>query len=102
VISTPSPKAPYLSGGSIEKRAREALADWLGISREEIEVIKIEEVEWPDTSLGCPEPGKAYLQVIVPGWRVVMRVKSKVFEYHTGGGGRGLLCDQEGVLLHSQ
>jgi len=98
VISTPSPKAPYLSGGSIEKRAQEALANRLGISREEIEVIKVEEVEWPDTSLGCPEPGMVYTQVIVPGWRVVMRVNNAVYEYHSGGL-HGVLCDQEGHLI---
>lgn len=107
VIKTPTTptlpsETPCPSCGSMEEQAREALAHWLGISAEEIEVIKVEEVEWPDTSLGCPQPGMVYAQVIVPGWKVVMRVKSKVFEYHTGGGGRGVLCDQEGVLLHSQ
>jgi hypothetical protein len=70
----------------------------LGISNEEIEVVEVEEVEWPDTSLGCPEPGMVYAQVIVPGWRVVMRVGGKVYEYHSGGR-YGVLCDQEGHLI---
>lgn len=95
MTSTPQPEAPRLSGGFIEERAREALANWLGISSEEIEVVEVEEVEWPDTSLGCPEPGKAYLQVIVLGCRVVMRVNDEVYEYHSGGG-QGVLCDQQG------
>lgn len=94
-IPTPSPEAPCLSGGSIEERAREALANWLGVSSEEIEVIEVEEVEWPDTSLGCPQPGMAYAQVIVPGWRAVMRADDEVYEYHSGAG-HGVLCDHQG------
>jgi len=97
-ISTPQPEAPCLSGGAIEERAQEALADWLGISSEEIAVVEVEEVEWPDTSLGCPQPGMVYAQVIVPGWRVVMRVNDKVYEYHAGGE-QAVLCDEYGVPI---
>jgi len=97
-ISTPSSKAPCLSGWPIEERAREALANWLGISGGEIEVIEVEEVEWPDTSLGCPQPGMVYAQVIVPGWRVVMRVGDEVYEYHAGGG-HAVLCDEGNLPL---
>jgi len=97
-IPTPLPESSHLPDVPIEERAREALANLLGISKEEIEVIKVEEVEWPDTSLGCPEPGRAYLQVIVPGCRVVMRVGDDVYEYHSGGG-HGVLCDGEGNSL---
>ena len=97
-IPTPQPEAPCLSRGSIKERAREALGNWLGISSEEIEVVEVEEVEWPDTSLGCPQLAMAYAQVIVPGWRVVMRVNDDVYEYHWGGG-HGVLCDGEGNSL---
>jgi hypothetical protein len=38
------------------------------------------------------------LQVIVPGWKVVMRVDNKVYEYHYGGG-HGVLCDQQSHLI---
>ena len=98
-IPTPPPEASCPSCGSIEEQARETLADWLGVSSEEIEVLKVEEVEWPDTSLGCPQPGMVYAQVITLGFKVVMRVRSKVFEYHTDRRGRGVLCDQEGHLI---
>ena len=101
IIETPTTipsKTPCPSSGSIEERAQEALADWLGISAGEVKVIKVEEVEWPDTSLGCPQPGKAYLQVIVPGWKVVMKAGGKIYEYHYGGG-QGVLCDQQGRLI---
>lgn len=61
-------------------------------------MLEVEEVEWPDTSLGCPEPGKAYAEVIVPGCRVVMRLGDEVYEYHAGGE-HAVLCDEEGQFL---
>ncbi len=97
-VSTPQPETSCPSCGSIEEQAREALADWLGISSEEIEIVEVEEVEWPDASLGCPQPGMVYAQVITPGLRVMMRVKDEVYEYHSGGG-HGVLCDREGHLI---
>jgi hypothetical protein len=95
---TPSSEAPCLSRGPIEEQAREALADFLGISSGEVKVIKVEEVEWPDTSLGCPEPGMVYAQVIVPGWRVVMKAGGKIYEYHCGGK-QGVLSDEDSLPL---
>ncbi|MBI4267496.1 MAG: hypothetical protein HY662_01780, partial [Chloroflexi bacterium] len=46
------------------------LATKLSVDRSKISLVKIEAVSWPDTSLGVPEPGKAYAQVIVPGYKV--------------------------------
>lgn len=101
---TPSPappsETPYPSGEPMEEDAREALANWLGIPKQEIEVVGVDEVEWPDTSLGCPEPGMVYAQMIVPGYRIVMRVGDEVYEYHSGGG-QGVLCGGEGNPLIS-
>jgi len=98
VIPTPRPEAPCLSGGPVEEGARQALAHWLGISSEEIEVIEVEEVEWPDTSLGSPEPGMVYAQVITPGCRITLEVAGETYEVHTGGQ-QMVLYDGEGNPL---
>ena len=63
------------------------LAGQLGIAAEEITVRSVEAVEWPDASLGCPQPGMMYAQVITPGYRIVLEVDGKSYEYHTGGRG---------------
>lgn len=63
------------------------LAGQLGIAAEAITVRSVEAVEWPDTSLGCPQPGMMYAQVIMPGYRIVLEVDGRSYEYHTGGGG---------------
>ena len=46
-----------------------------------------EPVDWPDTSLGCPEPDTFYAQVITPGFRLVFEDQGQFPEYHTNGDG---------------
>lgn len=59
------------------------LANALGLRPEEIAVVAVEEQDWPDSSLGCPEPGRSYLQVITPGYRVILAAGGQRYEYHT-------------------
>lgn len=65
------------------RRAIVQLARDLGIAESQVELINYERKEWPDSSLGCPEPGKAYLTVITPGYRVALKANGKQYEYHT-------------------
>ncbi|MBI3943224.1 MAG: hypothetical protein HY326_09445 [Chloroflexi bacterium] len=56
--------------------------------------VNVEEVEWRDSSLGCPEPGKMYLQVITPGYRVVLQKDGETIEVHTDKSGeRIVICN---------
>lgn len=64
-------------------KARKDLASRLGISLDNIVLVRSEAVEWPDASLGCPEPGQEYAQVITPGYRIVLAVEETYYEYHT-------------------
>ncbi len=65
-------------------QARADLAQELGVAAEEIQVAAVEAVDWPDASLGCPEEGMMYAQVITPGYRIQLRVDGNSYEYHTG------------------
>jgi hypothetical protein len=58
------------------------LAAELGVPRERIVVESITALDWPDSSLGCPKPGMAYLQVITPGHKVMLRVGDAVYAVH--------------------
>lgn len=58
-------------------------AEVLGVAQEEVELLEVLEEQWPDTGLGCPEPGNAYAQVITPGFRVMVRAAGETLEYHT-------------------
>ena len=69
------------------KLAKADLAQRLGLSphENEIEVQSIEETEFPDTSLGVPEPGKTYAQVITPGYVIELAAAGQTYRYHASG-----------------
>lgn len=50
----------------VVERARKALAE-AGISAD-LRLVSSEPTEWPDSSLGCRQPGMQYLQVITAGY----------------------------------
>ena len=52
--------------------ALETAAADTGLSVDELTVGDSEAVEFSDSSLGCPQPGMAYLQVITPGHKVIV------------------------------
>jgi hypothetical protein len=74
--------APAGSRGPVEQ-ALDDLAERLSIDPDGIELVELKAVEWPDTGLGCPQPGKLYVQVITPGLRVLLEAQGQVYEYHT-------------------
>lgn len=75
------------------EEARLALADELGIDPDDIDVETAEEVTWPDTSLGCPQPGKSYAQQRTEGTHVVLKAKGAAYSYHGVAGGVPVVCD---------
>lgn len=77
-ITAPDPVAAEFIEG-----ARKDLASRLGISPDNIVLVRSEAVEWTDASLGCPEPGEEYAQVVTPGYRIVLAVEETYYEYHT-------------------
>jgi len=64
------------------------LATKLSIPPGQIAVASAEPVSWPDTSLGCPQPGMAYAQVVTAGYRMVLSVAGQSYEVHTDRTGR--------------
>jgi len=64
--------------------AKEDLSKRLNMDPEFIEVIASEACTWGDTSLGFPDPGISYAQILVSGYRVVLRAAGGTFEYRFG------------------
>jgi hypothetical protein len=98
---SPTPAEPIVSPSS-ESEARNVvsgvivdLAQQLGVAEEEIAVKSLEGMQWPDTSLGCPQPGMMYAQVVTPGYRVVLEVDGQVYEAHTDEGHSVVWCEEE-------
>lgn len=85
-----------------EKAMAAAKADLmrrLGLTEEAITVKSVEEVQWRDTSLGCPQPGMTYAQVMTPGFRVILEAGGKEFAYHTDRGQSAVLCWAKGPAI---
>lgn len=68
------------------------LASRLGVDPSTIEVVSVEEVDWPDASIGCPQPGMSYAQVLVNGSRIVLRADGTEYAYHQGGTREAFYC----------
>lgn len=64
------------------------------IDRTKLKVLSAESVTWSDGSLGCPEPGMAYTQALVPGYRIRIQAGSEVLDYHAGRRGAPVFCPQ--------
>lgn len=63
--------------------ARDDLSQRFDLNPGSIKIQMIEPVNWDDTSLGNPEPGMTYSQVIVPGFNILLEAEGQVYEYHT-------------------
>ena len=53
------------------------------VATPDIEVVKVEAVQWRDGCLGCAKAGEMCTDAIVPGYRVVLRAALQDFEYRT-------------------
>ncbi len=62
---------------------RRELAGRLGVAASSLKAVSVERVTWSDASLGCPQEGYAYAQVVTPGYRVVMEHNGQQYTYHT-------------------
>jgi hypothetical protein len=57
MTKTPAIQSPLgLPENQLIVSTKEELAYFLGIPVEQIELIAIESITWPDGSLGCPKP----------------------------------------------
>ena len=68
-------------------------ADRAGVDVSEARIVTAEAVTWSDGSLGCPEPGMAYTQALVPGYRVVVEVEGEERHFHASESGDFRACD---------
>jgi hypothetical protein len=67
---------------AIVELAKADLAQRLDIDPDEITVQSVEPTEFPDASLGVPEPGTAYAQVVTPGYIIDLAAAGQTYRYH--------------------
>ena len=94
VEMTPSillPEEPGLQ--DLITKVKADLAGRLSLPLEEITLIEFTEVEWSDSSMDCPEPGMSYLQVITPGYRIILQANGNSYEYHSNRDSYFVYCE---------
>ncbi|MEM7346705.1 MAG: hypothetical protein AAF485_20875, partial [Chloroflexota bacterium] len=66
-------------------KARQILGEMLQVSvaSDQIVLMGLDEQDWPDASLGCPKEGEMYVQMITPGYRMMLEVGGETYEFHT-------------------
>jgi hypothetical protein len=94
--STPMPPSQSTPAASnlqnLIDKATQDLAQRLSISATQINIVNATEVVWPDGSLGCPQKGMAYIQVLTPGYLIVLEVDNNNYEYHANKGTFVIYC----------
>ena len=84
-----------MSEQAVVQEAIRDLAGRLEVAEEEIEVVEVRDVQWPDGALGCPEEGKMYTQAVVDGTQVLLGAEARVYDYHAGVDGEPFLCPSD-------
>jgi hypothetical protein len=70
------------------------LAKQTSLPADQITLVSIEVTDWSDTSLGCPQEGMMYAQVITPGYLIVLEAQGQQYEYHTDQAANVVWCNQ--------
>ncbi len=91
-MNTPTPTPSSSEAEQIVLQAKQDLAKQLAISIDQITLVEVREITWPDSSLGCPQPGMMYLQVLIDGYLIRLRAGERIYEYHSGGNRPPFLC----------
>ncbi|CAN5351671.1 hypothetical protein BH24PSE2_BH24PSE2_19770 [soil metagenome] len=78
----------------LEALALRTAGDHLSVPVAALEVARISPVEWRDSSLGCPQPGRSYMQVITPGHLALIRHGGQTWRVHMANG-RGFVCERD-------
>jgi len=68
---------------SLVNLAKNDLAQRLSVDINNIITVRLDDVNFSDTSLGLSKPGEMYAQVITPGYIIVLEVNNKYYRYHT-------------------
>jgi hypothetical protein len=67
----------------VQRAAIEAAIQALGLPAEQVKLVSIEPVDWPDGCLGVVHMGMMCIKGPVPGFRIVLQANDKQYEFHT-------------------
>lgn len=65
---------------SVIQASLQAASDQLGVVVDDVIVTTAVQRDWPDSSLGCRQPGRAYSQIVTPGYLVTVDTTDAIAE----------------------
>jgi len=80
-ITQPGPAAGMPPQAVLD--ARKQVAEALGAPVEQLELVAVDQVQWPDACLGLPQPGEMCAQATLRGWRAILKVDGQEVEVRT-------------------
>jgi hypothetical protein len=86
--TVPTPVVDNSQPPEAAQLALEKLAERLGIAAGDLQLQKIEEVQWPNACLGLAEPGEMCAEVITDGFRLVIVADGETYEVRTDRSGK--------------
>lgn len=86
---------PQEEADMIFEKVRPLIAEQLQVLPDEIKLLEIESVEWPDGCLGLASPDEMCIQVITPGYRLLIEVNGKTHEVRTDQNGNTVRINRE-------
>jgi hypothetical protein len=75
--------------------ALQSFSQEIGALAEEIEVVTVQEQEWPNGCLGLGNADELCTQAIVPGWQIIVRLGDQQYEVRTDLAGQTVRWQQE-------
>lgn len=91
-----TPPGQPVSTTAIPREVRRAVvadaARRFNVAESAVVLTRAEQVTWPDGSLGCPQPGQVYTQMLVRGFRVAAKTVEGELTYHTDSHGNVVSC----------
>lgn len=96
LLETAQPAGEPVSTASMPRAVRRAVvadaAKRFQVAEDAVVLASAELVTWSDGSLGCPQAGRSYMQVVVPGYRVTATTANGRMLYHTDTRGNAVTC----------
>jgi len=77
--------------------ARTDLSKRLGVELDSISLANARAVTWRSGALGCPKPGMAYTDALVPGTLIFLKAGNSLHAYHSKRDGLPFYCPRERV-----
>ncbi len=88
---TLEPELDEAAPAALVERARQALAQQLGVPLDQVVFVSSVAQDWSDSALGCPSPEGLYLQVITPGYRLTFQHGQATYDLHVARDGNRLI-----------